>query len=689
MGVKAYLFTFEEFRMKHHRLAYLSQTLFFQLALCLLCSGIAWCEAPIIEARADLSELSMEQLMLIEVEKVVTASRFSQQVTEAPASMTVITSEDIHKYGYRTLADILRSVPGMYVTNDRNYSYLGVRGFSRPGDYNSRFLLMIDGHRMNDNIYDTAQIGTEFPLDVDLIDHVEVMRGPGSSLYGSNAFFGVINVITFKAADVGRELSASGASYNTWSGRASYGASLDSGLYMIISGTAFESAGKNLYFPEFAATPSRGNTYHSDDDSSKSIYARLSNANFTLTGLFASREKGIPTGAYQTVFNDPATRTTDDRGYLNLGYRRAYSDSFEVSAQLFYDHYRYDGTYITDNTPAASTTNLDTALGTSLGADTVVTFSPTPENKISLGLEFRHSVNQNQKNVTADSSVTNLDDQRDSNNWGGFIQDEYHILKPLRINVGIRYDIYDSFSAVNPRAALVYTPVETTALKLLYSEAFRAPNAYERFYQDGATSVASPELKPEKIRTVDAIWEQYFLDNYRSSFGGFFYRVTDLISQSTDAAGMLVYRNIDAAEAVGIAASLEGFWRSGLKGRLSYNWQLATDQSSGAQLSNSPRHLAKANVSIPLIRQQLFISPEIQYSSPRITLNGSRTNDPILANLTIFCRDIGFKGVEASASIYNLFNVHAQDVAGEEHGPTLQTIRQDDMTFRFKLSYRF
>jgi len=94
-------------------------------------------------------------------------------------------------------------------------------------------------------------------------------------------------------------------------------------------------------------------------------------------------------------------------------------------------------------------------------------------------------------------------------------------------------------------------------------------------------------------------------------------------------------------------------------------------------------------VSIPLIRQQIFISPELQYSSPRITLNGSRTNAPILANLTLFCRDIWLPGLEASASMYNLFNVHAQDVAGEEHGPALQTIRQDGSNFRVKLSYRF
>ena len=669
---------------------FMRELLICHLAICMICSSIAWCEDQALQASVDLSEHSLEQLMQMEVEKVVTASRFSQQVTEAPASMSVITGDDIRKYGYRTLADVLRSVPGLYLTYDRNYSYLGVRGFSRPGDFNSRVLLMIDGHRLNDNIFDTAAIGTEFPLDIDLIDHIEVMRGPGSSLYGSNAFFGVINVITRKTEDVRSELSTSGANYETWTGRASYGASFDSGLDLLLSGTIYDSAGqRSLYFPEFAATPSGGHTYRSDYDGSKSVYARISLSDFTLTGLLGSRKKGIPTGAYQTVFNDPNTRTIDERGYLNLGYRKVYSDSIEVSAQLFYDHYRYDGVYKTDNTPSANVTNLDTALGTSWGAESDVTFFPLPETKLSLGFEFRHNLTQNQKNVDVGPFVTNLDDRRRSVNWGLFIQNEYHVLQPLRINMGVRYDNYDSFNSINPRAALVYTPVETTALKLLYSEAFRAPNAYELYYQDGTTSIANPELKPEKIRTIDAIWEQYFLDNYRSSIGGFYYRVTDLISQATDDAGKLIYRNIERAEAIGVALSLEGFWQNGLKSRLSYNWQRATDLSTGAILSNSPRHLAKANVSIPLVRQQLFISPELQYTGPRITLNGSRTNDPVTANLTIFSRDLGLKGLEASASLYNLFNVHAEDVAGEEHGPTLLTIRQDGINFRFKLSYRF
>jgi len=147
----------------------------------------------------DLTDMSLEDLMKIKVESVYSVSKYTQPVTQAPSSVTIVTSDEIRKYGYRTLADILASVSGLYITYDRNYTYLGMRGFGRTGGYNARVLLLVDGHRINDIIYEQALIGTEFPVDIDLIDRVEISRGPSWSLYGSNAVLGVINVITKKA----------------------------------------------------------------------------------------------------------------------------------------------------------------------------------------------------------------------------------------------------------------------------------------------------------------------------------------------------------------------------------------------------------------------------------------------------------------------------------------------------------
>src|SRR5688572_12064435 len=137
----------------------------------------------------DLAAKSLEDLMTMEVASVYSASKHSQKVTEAPSSVSIVTSEQIQRYGYRTLAEILSSVRGFYVTYDRNYTYLGVRGFARPGDYNTRVLVLVDGHRINDNVYDQALLGRELPVEVDLIERVEVVRGSSSSLYGTSAFF--------------------------------------------------------------------------------------------------------------------------------------------------------------------------------------------------------------------------------------------------------------------------------------------------------------------------------------------------------------------------------------------------------------------------------------------------------------------------------------------------------------------
>ena len=196
----------------------------------------------------DFSEATLEELSNI---TVYTASRHVQKATEAPSSVTVVTRDEIQKYGYRTLADILRSVRGFDITYDRNYTYAGVRGVNRPETYNSRVLLLIDGLRTNNNVYEQAMLGTEFPLDVDLIERVEIVRGPSSSLYGTSAFFAVINVITRKAGQLNDwEISFEPASFGTYQGRVSYGGQYR-GLDAVFSTAFYDSRGQTLFFPEF------------------------------------------------------------------------------------------------------------------------------------------------------------------------------------------------------------------------------------------------------------------------------------------------------------------------------------------------------------------------------------------------------------------------------------------------------
>ena len=262
----------------------------------------------------DLSQLSIEELMKVEVDTVYGASKFQQKVTQAPAYVTIITDDEIRKYGYRTLAEVLRSVPGFFVDSDRNYSYVGVRGFSRPGDYSSGLLLLIDGHRTNDNVYDSPNFGTEFILDVDLIKRVEIIRGPASVLYGANAFFGVINVITKRGRDVnGPEISADAGSLGTYRARASYGFDPLHGPEMLFSGTIYDSHGnQNLFYPEFdSPATNNGVAVDADRDKFYNFFGNLQYRDFSLQGASDWREKGVPTASFGAVFNDPRNQTID------------------------------------------------------------------------------------------------------------------------------------------------------------------------------------------------------------------------------------------------------------------------------------------------------------------------------------------------------------------------------------------
>lgn len=186
-----------------------------------------------------VAALDEQALLFSDIPSVFTASKFEQKTTDAPSSVSIVTSEEIRRYGYRTLKDVLASLRSLVISYDRNYSYVGGRGFALPGDYNSRILFLVDGMRLNDPVYSQGLIGTEFLLDVDLIDRIEFVRGPASSLYGADALFGVVNIVTKRGRDLsGIEAVAQAASLNTRQARLSLGKRYSNGVEVLASATA-------------------------------------------------------------------------------------------------------------------------------------------------------------------------------------------------------------------------------------------------------------------------------------------------------------------------------------------------------------------------------------------------------------------------------------------------------------------
>lgn len=635
-----------------------------------------------------------EMVLFQEIPSVYAASRYEQNLAEAPSSVTIITASDIKKYGYRTLADILQSVRGFFTTYDRNYAYIGARGFGRPGDFNTRVLLLIDGHRVNDNIYDMAPIGTEFPLDLDLIDRVEIIRGPTSSIYGTNAFFGVIDVITRRGRDLkGAELSGEAGSFEAYKGRISYGNKYSNGIEMLLSGSYFESQGHDLFFKELGSPANkRGIAHDCDDDKAYGLFSKISFHDFTLESLYHSREKGIPTGAWGAVLNDARTRTIDDQYTLDLKFDHGFDNQLGLMARVYYDHRLYDGHYIYDYATSASppnpVLNKDYGYGDWWGSEFQLTKKLFDRHKLILGLEYVDNRHAEQGNYDVNPYALYFHNDKDSQNYAFYIQDEYRIFRDVILNAGVRYDHFESFGGTtSPRVALMYYPFRQTAIKLLYGEAFRAPNAYELYYYDGSFSKPSPDLHPEKIRTYELVWEQYLNDSFRLTTVGYHYDIDDLISLQMDPAdGFLVFRNIDKVQAEGFEAELEGKWPEGFEGRISYAFQEAKDEQTGRLLTNSPRHMAKLNVIVPLIKERLFLGPQLRYMSSRKTLADKETGDAFVADLTLFAQNLT-KGLDASLSVYNLLGRKYGDPGSEEHVQDI--LFQDGRTFRFKVTYSF
>ena len=637
---------------------------------------------PPNKTTADPSTMDLEQLMKIEI--VVAGSKRAQQTRDVASFVSVVTAADISEHGYRTLSAVLKTLPSFYVSDDRNYTSLGVRGFARSGDYNTRVLLLINGQRTNDNVYDQALLGQEFSIDVDMIDRIEVIRGPSAAIYGSNAIFAVINVVTKPGASLnGGEVVASDASYGTHAGRASYGKAFANGADVLVSATLSESKGQRLYYPEYdAPITNNGFTNNADYENFHKLLATASKGNFSFQASSSNREKGIPTGAYGTLFNDNRSLTWNGLSLASASYMRA-AERSSLSARVFAGRATYKGEFAWD---ASLPPNHDSGLGDWLGADVDATHTYS-RHVLTLGGEFQDNYRQNQKNFTTDPAIVFVDARNESVHGGIFAQDEIALFKSLVAYAGIRVDRYEGFgSATSPRLGLIYTPDAATTVKLLGGRAFRAPNEYEQHFESYVFE-ANPNLKPERIETLELVAERMVGGGVQLSASTFRNRLSALISQQIDATDStrLIFENADAIESKGVEFGLRVNRGHGPTGQLTYSLQKTEDRLTGIELTSSPRHMAKLDFLAPLV-SNITAGVDAQYVSGQRTIAGTVAPGQLVTNLTLLA-PLAFRRFDLSATVYNLFGV-AYGIPGSD-AHLQSVIPQDGRSFRVKTTLHY
>jgi iron complex outermembrane receptor protein len=659
---------------------------------CLRYSLLALSVLGLAPARGD-DEISAaiegEQALFANIPSVYSASKYEQPVTKAPASISIVTADEIKKYGYRTFGAILASLRGFYHTNDRNYGFVGVRGFGLPSDYNSRLLLLIDGHRYNDNIFDSFYTDEGFPVDVDVIERIEVVRGPSSSLYGASAFFGVINVITKRGRDQqGANVAASYGSNDTYKTSVSYGDRFSNGLETFLTGTFYDSQGYNrLYYREFDDPSSNnGVALHNDEEQAKKLMAKAAFGDLSLQGLYVRRKKDIPTASFGTLFNNPAENTVDQATFVELKYDHTFANQLNLQSRLSYNNYRYRGDYPYDYSATATpfiVINKDLAYGQWWRAELEATQVLWKDHRITVGGQYQDNFHQYQTNYDLQTYV---DSNANTYQWALFFQDDYSIARKLTLNAGVRFDYFSIFGeSVNPRVGLIYNPWDGTVVKLLYGTAFRAPNQYELNYI-GPTYISNSHLQPETLETVELIVEHYFNQQLRAELNIFHTDISDLIVLTTADGHFLQNQNVGDVSSYGAEVQLEANWANGFQGRVSYSWVNTENKKNHERLPNSPEHLVKLNLIAPLWSDKVFAGFETQYVSSRKTSLGGSVDGYVISNLTLFTQN-WVKGLELSAGVYNLFDERYFDPGSDVH--IQNGIEQDGLTFRFKLNYEF
>jgi len=653
-------------------------TLLAGLALALAFSARAQDSQPTAPAAANLDSLSIEQLMQV---KVVGAALHPQTLQDAPASVTIITAEDIRKYGYRTLGEALAEVRGFYLTNDRSYQTVGVRGFSLPGDYDSHLLVMVNGHNMADNIFNyMLYAGNDFPIDMNLIKQIEIIRGPASALYGSNAMFATINIITKSPEEAGplavtADLGSFGEKKVQVVETASFG-----NVKVLFSGSVYNNSGESpLFFPQYD-TPqnNNGNAVDMTGEKGYHFFSTLVWRNWTVTAAFDGDSKIQPISWGPTIFNDRGTANNDERNFIDAAYERLIAGG-NLRWRIYYDSFHYKGRGDYALPDGGVEDNRQSEVGDWVGTQVTYRIRPFIAGTITAGVESNIDVRAFLTDYDVSPvPVVYLSTSHPDRSLALIFQDEKQLSKRWKLDLGLRLDksAYRR-DFVSPRAALMYTRSEWT-YKFLYGRSFRNPSAFQLFYGDGIADAANPALRSESADTLEIDVERKLGKRINLQASAYGYRLHNVLVGVYLPDGLLQYQNAPGIRAEGLELEINGRPTNWLEVTASYALQRSRDDSA---LENSPGHLAKLRFALPLGRK-FDLSSGMQYESSRWTLAGSSLKPLYLADFTLTSKRL-LRDCDVRLGLRNAFNTGYSDPIALN--PAVDTMPQPGRTFFVEL----
>jgi outer membrane receptor for ferrienterochelin and colicins len=599
---------------------------------------------------------------------VTTASSTAETGTTAPATSSTVTAEDLRRYGIHTLAEAVSFLAvGVIAQHTLDGDELGARGIEIANDTGNHFLLLIDGHKVNDPYQSGDIFGRFGGIPLEVVDHIEVVLGPGSVLYGSNAMLGVINVVTkrgreFEGAHVGVEAEVA-TSVRPWAGFGRRFRMFGAPSEVSVEAEYFHADGPGFYFPVQDAgllpgtkTPitwGGGTAPDASNADAGALLARLTSGHFDVT--LRAQANDSPVWSAPGDFDNPETHRVDRTLSFGLKHEATLSPILRVNTRVYAAHTDHDivftATNLDDCPLSNQTCRLDSRSQSQwAGVEVQPAFDWLRDGRFvtMLGVDAtgRRVLGKadTYSNATGQAVASSVDvvDHEDVV-VGAYGQQTWAPTRWLGLNAGARLDYDERFPAVlSPRVAVNVQPWKDGSLKGIYSEAFRAPTFFESYVSN--PFVPAPQgLKPEKTRSIEGSLEQKFAAQ-RLLFGIFHTTITDVIQlYHFDALSAADYaqahsslpplyqvENLESIESTGLDASFEGSLADrklvyGLSVTAAYAraTPIGGTSSNATPLSVSPHAFGNARVSYALPGDLPTLSVAANWMSRRYIENYS------------------------------------------------------------------
>lgn len=566
-----------------------------------------------------------------EILSIATGSK--QAIAKAPAVATVITAKDIKAIGATDLDEILETVPGLHIgRNPSGYDPVyTIRGIY--SNYNSQVLFLLNGIPLT-NLFLGDRNGIWGGMPVQSIERIEVIRGPGSAVYGADASAGVINIITKTNKGInGTEIGGRVGSFNTYDGWTLHGSTWNGfDVAATLEYRTTDGQRKTIQSDAQTLNDSLGGTHASLapgpvnlQRDNLDVRLDISKDNWRFRGGLQHRSNfGTGVGVAQAL--DPHGRYGSDRWNADLTYHDAdLVEDWDITAQLSY----FNTSQIVEKNsllyPPGSFAGFPNGV---IGnpevferhgrANISASYSGLDRHTVRVGTGFNYSsiydvresknyrLEPNQPPLPLDpGNVGNANDVRNVSNTGdaflspgsrrdyfAFLQDEWKFAKDWELTTGVRYDYYSDFgSTVNPRLALVWETRHDLTSKFLYGRAFRAPAWAETHNMNNPVAVGNQNLKPETINTIELAFDYRPDDKLRFGFNVFNYWWSDIIRFTPDNNGNTRTAK-NAGQQTGYGLELEADWRVSSTFNLlgNYSYQESTDESTHHDAGYAPHH---------------------------------------------------------------------------------------------------